>query len=173
MSRSWLYLSVPIAIAALALLGWTIASLLRTVRGSVVLSVPIRAEQKLAFEGDGDFSLNIESPIGALRPSGLRYALTTADGAMRIPLAPLELQTDVTSMTRARLELYAFTLPHTGDYTLLIDGVDPAASYSADTVVITRRYGVALVLHVVALLALSGAFIGSIVFSALVFTRKI
>jgi hypothetical protein len=173
LSRNWLFLTAPIAIAALALLAWTVASLLRTVRGSVVMSVPIRAEQKLAFDADGDFALNLESPIGVLRPIKLRYALTTADGATRIPLPPIAFRTDVTSMSRSRLELYRFTLPSRGDYILHIDGIDPAVDYGAFTIVIARQYGFALVLHILVLIALGVALIGSIVVSGLILSGKI
>jgi len=168
LSRNWLFLTAPIALAAIALLAWTVASLLRTVRGSVVMSVPIRAEQKLAFDGDGDFALNLESPIGVLRPIKLRYALTTADGATRIPLPPIAFRTDVTSMSRSRIELYRFTLPARGDYILRIDGIDPAVDYSAHAIVIARQYGFALVLHILVLIALGVALIGSIVVSGLI-----
>ena len=175
LSRNWLFLTAPIAIAALALLAWTVASLLRTVRGSVVMSDPIRAEQKLAFDGDGDgdFALNLESPIGVLRPIKLRYALTTADGATHIPLPPIAFQTNVTSMSRSRIELYRFTLPSRGDYILRIDGIDPAVDYSAHAIVIARQYGFALVLHILVLIALGVALIGLIVVSGLILSGKI
>ena len=59
MSRSWLFLTIPVALAALVLLSRTALSLLRTVRGSVIASVPIRLEQQLTINSSGAFALNV------------------------------------------------------------------------------------------------------------------
>jgi len=172
LSRSWLFLTVPAAVAALGLLSWTVVRLLRTVRGSVVSTVPIRAEQRLTINGTGEFAFNLEGPIGSLRPMNLRYELSSADGATRIPLTQIVWNTDVTSMSRSRMELYRFTLPSAGEYLLRIDGINPTADYGAVTIVITRQYRGSLVLHVLALIALGTALIGCIVISGLVLSGK-
>ena len=124
-SRSILFLTVPVAIAALVLLSWTAVSLLRTVRGSVVATIPIRAEQQVHFDATGDLALNLEGPLGALLPTKLHFALSSADGATRIPLASIAFRTEVTPMSRSRIELYGLTIPAPGDYLLRIDGLDP------------------------------------------------
>jgi hypothetical protein len=172
-SRSVLVLTIPVAIAALVLLSWTVVSLLRTVRGSVVTSVPIRAEQQVHFDATGNLALNLEGPLGALLPTKLHYALSSADGATRIPLASIAFRTEVTSMSRSRIELYVFTIPAPGDYVLRIDGLDATVDYTACTIIIARQYGVSLVLYVLALGALGVALIGSIVVSGLVLSGKI
>jgi hypothetical protein len=89
-SRSWLFLAVPVALASLGLLSWTALSLLRTVRGSVIASLSIRSEQSVTINSSADLSLNIESPLLARRPTNLRFALTSADGTT-IPLTALVL----------------------------------------------------------------------------------
>jgi hypothetical protein len=175
-SRSILFLTVPVAIAALALLSWTAVSLLRTVRGSAVATIPIRAEQQVHFDAAGNLALNLEGPLGALLPTKLHFALSSADGATRIPLAPIAFRTEVTSMSRSRIELYGFTIPTPGDYVLRIDGldgIDATVDYSACAIIIARQYGVSLVLHILALVALGVALIGSIVVSGLVLSGKI
>jgi hypothetical protein len=172
LSRSWLFLTVPVALASVGLLSRTALSLLRIVRASVIATLPIRSEQTVAINSSGDLSLNIDSPMLARRPTNLRFELTSADGQSRIALLPLEIQTDVTSMSRARLELCAFTLPASGNYVLRIDGIDPSANYADDAIVITHRYMTALVLHVLALVFLGTALIGSIVVSGLVLSGK-
>jgi hypothetical protein len=172
-SRSILSLTVPVAITALVLLSWTAVSLLRTVRGSVVTSVPIRAEQQVHLNATGNLALNLEGPLGALLPTKLHYALSSADGAMRIPLASIAFRTEVTSMSRSRIDLYGLTIPAPGDYVLRIDGLDPSVDYSACAIIIARQYGASLVLHVLALVALGVALIGSIVVSGLVLSGKI
>jgi hypothetical protein len=171
-SRSWLLLTVPVALAAIALLSWTIASLLRTVRGSVIATVPIRPEQRVDINSTGDFAINIEGPLFVRRPTNFRFALSAADSDARIALYPILLQTDVTSMSRSRMELYSFTIASAGTYKLHIDGVDPSTDYSRDAIVITRQFRGALVLHVLALIACSVALIGSLVVSGLVLSGK-
>jgi hypothetical protein len=172
LSRSWLLLTIPVALAALALLAWTVSSLLRTVRGSVIATMPIRAEQRVDINSSGDFALNIESPLLTRRPTNLAFALSRVDSDARIALYPILLQTDVTSMTRSRMELYSFTLPSAGTYKVHIDGIDPASDYSRDAILITRQFRGALVLHVLALIACGVALIGSIVVSGLVLSGK-
>jgi hypothetical protein len=171
-SRSWLLLTIPVALAAIALLSWTIASLLRTVRGSVIATVPIRTEQTVDINSTGDFAINIEGPLFVRRPTNLRFALSAADSDARIALYPILLQTDVTSMSRSRMELYSFTIHSAGAYHLHTDGVDPAADYSRDAILITRQFRGALVLHVLALIACGVALIGSLVISGLVLSGK-
>jgi hypothetical protein len=95
------------------------------------------------------------------------------DDAMQVPLRPIVFRTQSSSFSRSRLELYALTIPSAGNYSLHIDGIDPSADYSAIAVVVARRYGASLVLHVLALVLLGATFIGSIVFSALLLTGKI
>jgi hypothetical protein len=172
LSRSWLLLTIPIALAAIGLLSWTIASLLRTVRGSVIATVPIRAEQRVDINSSGDFALNIEGPLFVRRPTNFHFTLSGADSEARIALYPILLRTDVTSMSRSRMELYSFRIHSAGAYQLRIDGLEPAADYSRDAILITRQFRGALVLHVLALIACGVALIGSLVVSGLVLSGK-
>jgi hypothetical protein len=55
---------------------------------------------------------------------------------------------------------------------LRVSGIDPSTDYSAQAILITRRYGAALVFHVLALVALGVALIGSLVVSGLVLSGK-
>jgi len=172
LSRSWLLLTIPVALAAIGLLSWTISSLLRTVRGSVIATVPIRAEQRVDINSSGDFAINIEGPGFVRRPTSLHFALSAATSDARIALYPILLRTDVTSMSRSRMELYSFTIPSPGTFKLHIDGLDAAADYSRDAILITRQFRGALVLHVLALIACGVALIGSLVISGLVLSGK-
>jgi hypothetical protein len=171
-SRSWLLLTIPVALAALALLAYTVSSLLRTVRGSVVASAPIRAEQQVTMNGSGDFALNLEGPVFTARPANLRFALSSSQTGTPIALSPIAFRTDVSSMSRSRVELYAFTIPSPGAYTMRVEGIDPSVDYANHAILITRQYRGALVLHVLALVALGAALIGSIVISGLVLSGK-
>ena len=172
-SRSWLLLTAPAGVAAVVLLCRTIASLVRTVRGSVVATLPVRAEQRISIERPGELALNLEAPFLAHRPAEMSFMVQRERDSMQIPLRPIVFRTESSSFSRSRLELYALTIPSAGDYSLRIDGIDPSADYSAIAVVIARRYGATLVLHVLALILLGAVLIGSIVFSALLLAGKI
>lgn len=174
MSRSWLFLTAPTALVALALLSWTVASLLRTVRGSVVATVPILAEQRVVLDRPGEIVLNVEGPFLGRGAAGLRFGIARADtaGEFPIPIQPVLFRTEVSSASRARLELYRFTVPLAGTYVVRISGVDPRADYSADAVVFTRPFGAAIIFHVLSLIVLGGVLIGSLVISGLALTGR-
>ena len=172
MTRSWLLLTIPVALAALALLSLSASSLLRTVRGSVIASAPIRAEQQIMITGSGAFALNLEGPVFSSRPSNLRFALSTLPSDTPLALDPIAFRTDVSSMSRSRIELYSFRISSPGAYTLRVGGLDASADYSDHAILITRPYRVALVLHVLALVALGITLIGAIVISGLVLSGK-
>lgn len=169
MNRSWVSLTAPVALVALALLSLTVASLLRTVRGSVVASAPIRAEQGLTFNAAGDFVLNFEGPTLASSARSLRFTLTRAQGGpgSLIPLRPVVFRTEVSSSARTRFELYRFTLPSAGSYVLRISGIDPARDFSGNAIVFTRPVRGAIVLHVLWLIVFGAVFIGLLVVSGL------
>ena len=172
-SRSWLFLTVPIAIAALALLSWTIRNLVRTVRASVVTSMPIRAEQPIVFTAPGEFMLNLETPFGRSLPNNFGYALSSANDPGRDLLTRMLGHNNVSSMSRTRRGLSVFTIASAGTYTLRINGIESAVDYGDFAVVITRPFGLMLVLHVLALIALGFAVIGSIVLSGLILSGKL
>jgi len=168
--------TVPAAITALALLTWTAVSLLRTVRRSVVASLPLRPDQHVTIDATGDCALSIEGPVGTSLPTQLRFTLASADGTTRIPLTSLAFRTEVTSMSRSRIELQGLTIPAPGDYVLHIDGLDTldaSANHRACAIVFARQYGVALVLHILVLIALALVLIGSSVVSVLVLHGRI
>lgn len=172
-SHSWLLLTIPAAVAAIALLSWTILSLVRTVRSSVIASVPIRAEQIIEIDRSGELALNLESPLLSRRPAALRFMMMRADDAMQIPLRPIVFRTEATSLSRSRIELYSLTIPSPGRYSLRIDGVDPSMDYGGDAIVFARRYGATLVLHILALILLGAILIGSMVLSGLILTNRL
>jgi hypothetical protein len=173
-SRSWVSLTAPVALAALALLSLTVASLLRTVRGSVVALAPIRAQQGLTFNTAGDLVLNVEGRMLASSARDLRFTLTRPNGGPGsvIPLRPVVFRTEVSSSSRARLELYRFTLPAAGPYALRISGIDPTRDYSSDTIVFTRPVRAAIVVHVLSLIVFGAVFIGLLVVSGLSLARR-
>ena len=173
LSRSWLLLTIPVAFAALALLSWTIASLLRTVRSSVIATMPLVAEQRVEINSSGDFAINIESPLLTRRPINLRFTLSGVDSSdahrhvsdSRANRRDVDVRARAWSSTPSRSS-------SAGAYHLRIDGLDPGTDYSRDAILITRQFRGALVLHVLALIACGVALIGSLVVSGLILSGK-
>ena len=163
LSRSWLLLTLPVAVVAIGLLSWTVLSLVRTVRKSVVASVPVREQQLVTFDKGGNFALGVEGDIGS-RLGGLQFSLLSGGGAT-VQLHRILVRTKVSSFSRARVELYSFTLSSPGTYTLRVDGLESPTNNGSDAIVFTRRFQGTLVAHILALIVLGAAFIGSIVVS--------
>jgi hypothetical protein len=159
-------LTLPLAIVALGLLSLTVVSLLRTVRRSVVASVPVREEQRVHFAEAGEYALSFESNELTGAVAGLKFGLTSVDGGAAVPLHRAIFRTRVSSFTRARLELYSFTLPKPGTYSLHLTGPRPSAD-SGDAIIFTRRVLGILVMHILALIAMGAMLVGSIVASGL------
>lgn len=181
MSRLWLFISIPAAVVAVWLLVKTILHLIRSTRAAVVATVPIRAEQQIVFETAGGYVLNWEAPLHARQivsinkqlPFNLGYVLSRVDPPYVARLWLTRSQTYVNSMTRSRTQLLTFDLPSGGSYTLQINGIDPSVDYSHCAISISRPIGFTIVSHVVAMLILAFASLGSIVFSGLLIAGKI
>ena len=167
LTRSWLAISLPLAVAALALLAFTVRSLLGTVRGSVVQRVPLRAEQPIDFAEGGEYALNLESDSRTAR-TALGFTLADAARGAEVPLHRAIVRTRVSSLSRVRLELYRLTIPAPGAYVLRIAGASAEAAERGDAILFTRPRRAAIVVHVLALVACGAVLIGSIVLSGLV-----
>jgi hypothetical protein len=166
LSRSWLLLTVPVALAGLVLLSLTVSSLIRTVRRSIVASLPVRADQRVQFTEPGAYSLSFESSSPARIIAGLEFALTNADNGSEIPLSRTVFRTRVSSFTRTKLELYSFTVPAPGTYRLHLAGTRPSMD-SDDAIVFSRRVQGMVVAHVLALVATGSLVIGAFVATGL------
>ncbi|MEP6763175.1 MAG: hypothetical protein ABJB66_02635 [Gemmatimonadaceae bacterium] len=167
LSRSWLALTIPVAIVAVGLLVWTALSLLRTVRRSVVATVPISTEQPMSFIETGTFALNIEGSSLNSVSSDMRFELYRKESSVPIPLRRVLFRTEVSSFRRSRLELYSFSITEAGAYVLRIEGMHRAMSDNELAVVITRPFTGSMIVHILALVVLGICFIGSLVVSGL------
>ena len=166
LSRSWLLLTVPVALTGLVLLSLTVSSLVRTVRRSIVASLPVRADQRVRFEEPGAYSLSFESSSPARMIAGLQFKLTNAEDGSELPLSRTVFRTRVSSFTRTRLELYSFVLRAPGTYRLHLTGTRPSMN-SDDAIVFSRRIQGMVVAHVLALVAVGALVIGAFVATGL------
>jgi hypothetical protein len=172
-NRSWLLLTLPVALVAAGVLGWTVRSLLRTVRGAVVLSVPMMPRQVVQFERPGEYSLNVEADSLTALITGLKFTLVDTERRTAIPLRTAIMRTRVSSFSRARRELYAFSIAAAGSYVLRAEGADESLLAGHPSLVITRPFHGALVLHVLGLVASGALLIGSMVATGLILSGRI
>jgi hypothetical protein len=166
--KAWIALSLPCLLISIWLITRTAGSLIRKLRDSIVLTVPVSPSQPVTFSEPGAHDLNLEGRRGA-NLSGLDFQLY--DGELRVPLDSLVVRTTVSGLSRVRLKVRSFHLSRAGTYTLdisgLRSGLDPE-----NRVVFTRPAGGVIVTHVLALVALGILAIGSIVGSILPFVRR-
>lgn len=172
MDRSWLLLTLPVGLAALGALAWIIRSLLRTVRGAVVLSVPMMPRQVVQFERAGEYALKLEADSLTALITGLEFTLVDTERRTAIPLRTAVMRTRVSSRARARREMYVFSIRAPGSYVLRTKGADESLLSGHPSLVITRPFDGALVLHVLGLVASGALLIGSVVATGLIMAGR-
>ncbi len=164
----WVFLSAPAAVGAAILLGFTIRSLLRTLRSSVVASLPLAAAQPVTFAAAGSYDLYAEGGSASARFGGLDFGIADADGR-DVPMHRVVFRTVVSSFTRVRVQLRSFEIPHAGTYTLRVPGGDDRPGDVQ--LLLGRPVRVRVIGHILALVALGIATIGSSVATALLIVQ--
>jgi hypothetical protein len=157
----WIAVTVPVFLVSVWMGIRTVRSLIRTTRASVVASVPLRERQILSLPGAGDYDLYVEGKALSRDFGGLDFALSDPRGAT-LPMRRLLLRTQSSSLSRVRLALRSFRVDAAGDVTLSATGIAPGQD-PENRIVIARPFRAALVAHVLALVGLSIAAIGSLV----------
>ena len=157
----WIAVTVPVLLVSVWLGIRTVRSLIRTTRASVVASVPLRARQTLSLPGAGRYDLYVEGKRLSRDFGGLDFALSDRSGTA-LPMRRLLLRTQSSSLSRVRLALRSFRADAAGDLTLSATGIDPGQD-PENRIVIARPLRAALAAHVLALVGLSIAAIGSLV----------
>ncbi|MBV9879734.1 MAG: hypothetical protein JO180_04520 [Gemmatirosa sp.] len=173
LSRAWLALAVPGALAMGVLLVRVVRSLVRTVRRAVVTRVPVPPPESTAhvdFGETGTFALSLETSrltLPTARARELRVVMASETGAP-LPVRAALTTTRVSSFDRVRIEIARVAVPLPGRYALRVGRpthVDDVAPDAA--IVVSRPVGGAIVTHVLALIALGAALIAAIVVSGL------
>jgi hypothetical protein len=161
----WLLLTIPGFVIAAVLLAFTIRSLLRTLSGAAVAAVPAQESQRLSLPEPGHYDLYIEGRQGTTDFAGLDYAL--ADSAGRsVPRSGVVFRATVKGLSRARLMVRSFQIREPGEFTLRVTGLRPGASQD-NRILISRPVRSSMVLHIVGLVVLGCAMIGSLVATGL------
>lgn len=150
---------------AAAVLGWTIRSLIRTMRGSVVAAIPLRDVQTFSLPQPGALDLYVEGTRFSRDFGSVEFALSDPAGAA-VNLQSVWFRTTISGASRVRLHLRSFKVVEAGDFTLRITGIKPYQD-PANRIVFATPVRARMVLHVLALIALgilTMASLGGLIF---------
>jgi len=146
----------------------TIRSLLRTLRTSVVATLPLVAEQPVTFQAAGPYELYGEGSFGSSVFAGLDFELNDAEGRV-VPMHRVLFRTVVRSFSGVRLQLRTFTIPRDGTFTLRVLGAAHATERERLIIGIPAR--ARIIAHVLALVMLGIITIGSLVATILLIVQ--
>jgi len=160
----WVFVTAPGILLGGVLLSFTIRSLIRLLRASVVAAVPLAPEQRISFETPGPYDLYGQGSFGSSTFYGLDFELVDRAG-QPVPLEKVFFRTQVRSFSSVKLLLRSFTIPRADTYTLRVRGdVRPSAS---DGLVIAHPIRAPLIGHILGIVFLGMVTIGSLVATAL------
>lgn len=159
------------AVTGAVLLGFNIRGVIRLVRQSRILSVPLREEQDVEFAEAGRVVLCLEGPMFTRMFSRLSYELSTPDGTA-VSGRPALFRARTSGFSTVRMELRVYNLPKPGSYRLRIQGLkDPQGADPRESIVFVRPHLGRSVCYVIGIVLSSGLFITGLVFSLLCFVQ--
>lgn len=157
-----LWLAPPVLCLGIVLLIRVIVRLVRLVRRSFIVRLPLLERQTVDFAGSGKVVLNAEGPRLTRRFGGLRYALL--DGSEQPVSGHFTLTFSTAGFSNMRVTVWCFRVPSAGRYTLCVDRLGPPQPKDAKHgFVFTRPILVPVVACVLGIIASSALTIGSLV----------
>jgi len=162
--RNILWISAPLMIVGLFLLGFSILRVIKIVKKSEVLRVPLADSQQIELPEAGRLVLCGEGPLLTTRFGRLKYVVTAADGTpVKSRMTPFRATT--TGMTWCRMEFRMLSIPEPGRYTLDIDGLGaPRENDDRHWIVFMRPHLAKSVLCVLGIILGAILFIANLVF---------
>ena len=163
---------VAIAGAGAVLLGWSIRRLVAVVRSSILVRVPVLAEQDVTLAQAGTVVLCIEAPHFGTQFAGVDFAMRDSAGR-DVPSAPIVFRAKVSGFSRVRLSVRSFDIARPGRYRLVANGIAPGRDMSEAAVVLTRPFVGAMVLWILGTTLGGMALIGGTVLTSLRLAGKL
>jgi hypothetical protein len=161
----WLFLAVSCLSAVF--LGFFIRGIIRLVRQSLIVSVPLLAEQEVEFPDAGRVVLCIEGPLFTRRFARLGYELRAGAGAV-VSGQPALFRARTSGFSTVRMELKVYEIPRPGLYFLRVSGLaDANVPDSRERIVFMRPHLGRSVGYVIGIVLSAGFFITGLVFSLL------
>lgn len=122
-------------------------------RGSVMASIPVLAEQRFSLPEAGTHDLYVEGKRFSGDFSALDFAIADFSGAP-VPLQRILFRTTVSGVSRVRLLLRRFAVSSAGTFTLCINGIRQDQDPDNRIVLATPVTG-RMALHILAIIALA------------------
>jgi hypothetical protein len=161
--RYGLWISVPAFGVSAALLVFFIISVVRVVRQSHILSVPLLEQQEIEFPEAGRVVLCIEGPLLTTRFGNLDYDLRVAEG-MPVEGRTTWFHAKTSSLSKVRMELKSYELPRRGRYILSIKGLGPGSKPDSENKIVFMKPHLAVsILYVIGITLSAVLLIGSLV----------
>jgi hypothetical protein len=170
--RNMLWIAPPLMCLAMLLLGLAIRNVIRLVKASHLLSVPLVERQAIDFREAGKVVLCIEGPQFTTRFAHLSYELSTEDGT------PVEGRTAwfrarTTGATWVRMEVRSYEIPRPGRYILRVEGLgEPQERDARHHLVFMRPHLYASIAYVIGIILSFGVFVVNLVFFCLHLLEK-
>ncbi len=166
----WLFLAVSCLSAIL--LGFFIRGVILLVRQSLIVSIPLVAEQEVEFPDAGRVVLCIEGPLFTRRFARLGYELSAGDGAV-VSGRPALFRSRTSGFSTVRMELKVYEIPRPGLYFLRISGLaDANAPDPRERIVFMRNHLARSVGYIIGIVLSAGFFITGLVFALLCIIRN-
>lgn len=160
--RNGLWVAVPLFVISSALLCFFILGVIRVVKQSHLLRVPLLEQQEVEFVEAGRVVLCTQGPLLSFRFSKLGYELTG-------DAVPVESRTSwfpakTTGFSWVRMEVKSYRIPRPGRYILRINGLEPGSTPDSEHQIVFMRPHLARSIgYVIGIVLTSLFFIGSIV----------
>ena len=162
--RNWIWLGVPVMLAAATGLWLSIAGVMAVVKQAHLFKVPLGPIQEVGFSQAGRVILSIEGPLFTTRFTGIGFELRETNGG-RIDGRPCLFHARTSGFTTARMELMEYDIPRPGRYVLSMMGLGAVVAGDAThTVVFMRPHLLQSMAYVVGIVFASVVFIISLVF---------
>jgi hypothetical protein len=166
----WQFLAVSFLSAVL--LGFFIRCVIRLVRQSFIVSVPLLAEQEVEFPDAGRIVLCIEGPLFTRRFARLGYELSAGDGAV-VSGRPALFRSRTSGFSTVRMELKVYEIPRPGLYFLRISGLTAARTPDPrERIVFMRPHLARSIGYIIGIVLFAGFFITGLVFALLCFVSN-
>lgn len=164
--RYGIWIAIPVFAGSAALVIYSIISVVRTTRQSVIVSVPVVEEQEIEFPEAGQVVLCEQGPHLSTRFAHLDYELYK-DGA-EVSGRRTFGHSKTSGLSWVRVEMRTYALPEPGRYHLRITGLEPGASDDTQhSIVFTRPNFLRSLPHILGIVLGGMLFIGSIVLFSL------
>lgn len=162
--RNWIWLGVPVTLASLAGLVFTIRGVIVVLRQSEIARMPLGTSLEVRFQEAGPVVLGAELPRFSRLFSHATFELSAVSGE-RVPGQSVWFRMSTAKISTMTMNLMNFYIPHPGVYVLRVGGIGPSIEESEDHFIyFARPHGAQTMGYVLGIVLASCAFIASLVF---------